>query len=589
MANGRINLDQIHNELKGRLAEYASIFFPDAKKQSKGFRMGDISGAKGDSLWFHDEGFIDHASGEKGSLIKLLSLHIGENIPKAARLIAEKLGLTIEVDDRQPEVKARNVTIEGLSEKHAAYIHKRGLDTEIAEGAGVGSASDGSIAFVHYDENGRPVGLKLLRPENKNWFAQPGSANVLWPLKYIVDNFPDSDTIYIVEGHWDALASIQAGFPALSIPNGANSLVWLETCFNFVHSFPKIVLCYDNDEAGSMGLVNATNRLSRGVEIIDLPENCKDLNDVLIKHGQKILGEVLANTKPYTPKNVVSAFSMIERAMEPEQYSFVHNTPLGINFPFQYRPHESTVLTARTGHGKSNWLRQTILGIAMEEDERCFIASFEDQPQIITRNLIQHMGPHTPKEEMERVLKNIALYDTRQLSHRDRKTNKVSVSEIIDLIAYHYKRYGYSHFVVDNIMTLQIDRQDLSAQSDASEAFRQLIISLPIHLHLVAHPRKPSENNSTKLVPPDPSEIRGASEIADAAFNIMGLVRNIPKEREIERMKFNGNGPDVIRNYDQSNPDAILWVTKQRATGMLPSAMLWFDHATRTYRNRYLK
>lgn len=545
--------------------------------------MGDVSGEKGESLWFHEDGFIDHASGEKGSLLKLLSLNTGEAIPKTAELIAKKLNITIEKDEVYPEIPKKIIIAGELSEKHAEWLKARGIDPEIASGAGVGSASNGDMSLLHLDEEGRTVGVKFYKVESRQWHAIPGSANVLWPLRYVIDNFPDAETIYVTEGHWDALSAIQMGFPAVSVPNGANSLQWMETCFNFIHSFPNIVLCYDNDEAGATGLVNATNRLSRGVQIVDLPKGCKDINDVLIKHGPKELLKTLSETKPYTPQNVIQSISLLEKAREPEQFLFMHNTPFGRNFPFQYRDHESTIYTAYTGHGKSNLLRQTILGFAMEEDERCFVASFEDTPIQITRNLLQHMGPNMPEAEVERIMRNIALYDTTQITER-KKRKKIHPDELIELFVYQYMRYGYSHFVVDNLMTLQVDRQDNTAQSDAAESFRQFVISYPVHLHLVAHPRKLPQAASKTLTPPDPSEIRGASEIADASFNIISLIRNIPKEREMDRMKFNGNGKDVIINYYRQHPDAILHVNKQRTTGVLPSSHLWFDPSTRTYK-----
>lgn len=581
----RINLDKLHDILKGRVDEFATIILPNAKKQTKGYRAGDIDGNTGQSLWFHEDGFVDHATGEKGSLIKLASLVTKQTIPAAARHLAEKMGIAIERDETYPECQAKNLTLEELSEKHAEYLTKRGLNPEIAKAAGVKTASDGTLAIPLFDAESRLVGIKYYRTEQKAWHAQLGSANVLWPVPYILEHFPDSDTIYVTEGQWDALAAIQAGFPAVSIPNGSGNLQWIENCFNFIHSFPNIVLCYDNDDAGALGLTNATNRLSKGVEIIDYPDGCKDLNDILQKYGEGALKAALEGKKSFTPANVVSAFSLLTRAREPEQYLFSHNTPFGPNFPFQYRDHESTVYTAYTGHGKSNYIRQVISGIALLYDERCFIASFEDMPVTITRELIRQLGHQTPEAEVERVLRNINLYDTAQITS-NKKTPKVKPTALIELFEYQYKRYGYSHFVVDNLMTLAVNRQDNADQSEAAELFRQFVISYPVHLHLIAHPRKPQPNNN-KLMPPDPSEIRGASEIADAAFNIVGIVRNIPKEREMAKLKMIGNGQDVIAAYDQAHPDSIIHINKQRATGLLPVAYLWFDPVTKTFRNKY--
>jgi len=575
----RINLDLLHDALKSRLDQYAALLFPEAKKETKGYRIGDTTGKKGESLWFGSEGFLDHSSGEKGSLIRLASLHEGTTIPAAARSLATRLGIVIENDIALEECKPVNRVLGALSDEHKAKLQARGLDANLGVALGLQSASDGSIAFTLKDIENTIVGIKY--HNEKGWHAQPGSAQILWPIDYVTKNFPDADTIYITEGHWDAMAGLQAGFPTVSIPNGASNINWITSCFNFTHSFANIILCYDNDSAGITGLQHAVERLSKGVLIVDYPEGCKDLNDVLMKHGIEGVKTVMKDYKNFEPANVVSAVKLMEQAREVEQYAFEHETPFGKDLPFRYRPHESTVYTAYTGHGKSELLRQIILNISTRYDEHSFIASFEDTPIQQTRGMMRNMGPEIPEAERHRILKNISFYDTSQITKRE-KSSKVSPKELIDLFTYQYQRYGYSHFVVDNLMTLAIDRQDNSAQSEASELFRQFVLSYPVHLHLVAHPRKPPPKNE-KLIPPDISEIRGASEIGDTAFNIIGLVRNIGKERELDKMKMNNVPKERLDQFHTTNPDAIIHVNKQRATGVLPTVYLWFNQATKTF------
>lgn len=921
----RINLDLLHEALKTRLPEYISVVLPNAKKQSKGYRVGDIQGNKGDSLWIGDEGFKDHATGEHGSLIRLASTVWNTTIPEAARQLCTKLAINAESDITQNEVPAVRKIIE-LTDEHKSVIEARNLDVELAIKLGLKSTQDGAIAFPLTDMDGRQVGIKYR--SGTQWSAERGSANVLWPLNYVQEAFADSDIIYITEGHWDAIAGLQAGFPCVSIPNGCTNTQWMDTCFNFIHSFSTIVLCYDNDTAGISGLKLATGRLSKGVKIINYPEATKDANDILTKYGINTLKEVLADPRNFEPENVINSVRLLEEAEEADVFEFEHDSIFGHDFPFKYRPHEYTVYTAYTGHGKalaldtliqtptglrriadiqvgdkvihpsgnsvkviatsevftdhdcfelefdcgerviadaghlwltdthqsrasaqrskkrgplkkqgsrqehkrviakvrttaelyatqygydgrtehsvslaqpyegftephlmppytmgawlgdgtsscggmtchpddaaiiqrieregyvtrkrastygwgilglrvvlrkqglldnkhipeavfrasseyrlsvlqglmdtdgtvnngqcefcsvkkpladgvlrltcslgikarmyqgmatlngreigikyrvmfttevpvfslkrkldkmlptnsrtqshfiisirtapkvpvkcikveaedglfvitkscitthnSNIIRQSILGFATEDDSGSFIASFEDTPKGITRELVRHMGKGMPRDEVKRILKLIDLYDTTQLTKR-KKAAKVSPTELLALFEMQYKRYGTRHFVVDNMMTLAIDRSDLSAQSDAADQFRQFVISFPVHLHLVAHPRKqPAQLKS--LEPPDPHDIRGASEIADLSWNILGHVRNIKKEREIDQMKMRNESVEAINLYRANQPDAVVHINKQRTTGQLPTSWLWFDQATKTYR-----
>lgn len=575
----RVNLDKLHDELKTRLPEFISVVLPNAKKQAKGYRIGDVQGNKGESLWIGDEGFKDHATGGHGSLIRLASEVWNTTIPEAARQLSAKLAINAEEDVVHTEVPAHRKLVP-LTDDHKAIIQGRNLDPELAVQLGLQSTTDGAIAFPLIDSEGRQVGIKYR--SGSQWSAERGSANVLWPLQHVQEAFPDSDTIFITEGHWDAIAAIQAGFPAVSIPNGASNTQWIDTCFNFIHSFSTVVLCYDNDTPGIIGLKLATGRLSKGVKIITYPEDCKDTNDILTKHGIDRLKEVLADARNFEPENVISSYRLWAEAKEADVFEFEHESIFGQDFAFKYRPHEYTVITAYTGHGKSNIIRQSILNFAILDDTRSFIASFEDTPKGITRELIRHMGKEMPEEEVKRILRNIDLYDTTQLTKRKKKA-KVSPTELLDLFEIQYKRYGTRHFVVDNMMTLAIDRSDLSAQSEAADLFRQFVISFPVHLHLVAHPRKqPAQLKS--LEPPDPHDIRGASEIADLSWNIIGHVRNIKKEREIAAMRMRREPEDAIKLYWTNHPDAVVHINKQRTTGQLPTAWLWFDPVTKTYR-----
>lgn len=73
------------------------------------------------------------------------------------------------------------------------------------------------------------------------------------------------------------------GLPALSVPQGANSLP--DTIINYLDQFEKIILWMDNDEAGKMNLDKFTQKLgvSRTHIVINDMKDFKDANDFLQK------------------------------------------------------------------------------------------------------------------------------------------------------------------------------------------------------------------------------------------------------------------------------------------------------------------
>lgn len=86
----------------------------------------------------------------------------------------------------------------------------------------------------------------------------------------------------ITEGEYDAMSVYQeTGIPALSLPQGANSLP--DNVLPYLDNFEKIYLWMDNDEAGLMNVPKIASKL--GVKRCFIVENSnlkmKDANDVL--------------------------------------------------------------------------------------------------------------------------------------------------------------------------------------------------------------------------------------------------------------------------------------------------------------------
>jgi hypothetical protein len=274
------------------------------------------------------------------------------------------------------------------------------------------TASNGDLAFLHSTYDGTLAFVKFYHFPKKSWYSDKGETqHVPWLMDFVRDNFPVADVLYITEGHWDAIAAIQAGFPAISIPNGASNMHWVENCFDFLHSFNRIVLCYDNDKAGREALQIASTKVNRPIMVVDLPDGCKDLNDVLKAQGVQGVITALAAPKPYSPPEVVRASDLIERASQTDQAPFEFDTPWGSDFAFKFRASESTVFTAYTGHGKSNMLRQMMTYLSVKHDARIGIASFEDTPVRVTSQMLESLKGMEP-DQIKKALDNIQFFDT---------------------------------------------------------------------------------------------------------------------------------------------------------------------------------
>ena len=145
------------------------------------------------------------------------------------------------------------------------YLHNRGISKEIIEYAGIKEDKYGNVAFEHRDLDGKllctkyHVSHKLKDGEKKFWW-QKDSSHV--PILYNVMKLDYTKPLLIVEGHWDCLACIEAGYTNVcSIPDGANNPQWIEFNYDFLENFDSIILWFDNDEAGKSGIQKTLSRI----------------------------------------------------------------------------------------------------------------------------------------------------------------------------------------------------------------------------------------------------------------------------------------------------------------------------------------
>jgi twinkle protein len=113
---------------------------------------------------------------------------------------------------------------------------------------------------------------------------------------------------------------------------------------------------------------------------------------------------------------------------------------------------------------------------------------------------------------------------------------KADPDEVVATMLQAHKQLGIEEFVIDNVMTMDVDRGDNTAQAEAIDAIRVFASNYPVHVHVVAHPRKSGEGVSS---PPAIAEIQGASEWGNMPDNIITVWRDVSKHERIAEMTAN--------------------------------------------------
>jgi twinkle protein len=223
---------------------------------------------------------------------------------------------------------------------------------------------------------------------------------------------------------------------------------------------------------------------------------------------------------------------------------------------FEFRQHELTIWTGYKGHGKSLMISQALMA-AIHRGKRVFIVSPEFRPEsVLERMLYQHSATTSPgvghiEEFMAFLLDRMWLYDAQASLKPD---------DVIALCRYGADKLQADHILIDSLMKCGMGPDDYSGQKQFVDRIQSVAHAKPTHIHLVAHARKTSDDSK----PPRLHDIKGASEIADMAENVLVVWRNKEKEKN----------PD--QKHDE--PDASLSVEAQRnADGWIGTVHLNHD------------
>lgn len=193
---------------------------------------------------------------------------------------------------REPEETITDAMVAGWSSSLQANTDAaldwmagyRGLQPETLSRYQIGWDHDRSVYTIPvHDADGQLVVLRRYNPRPKGdrrkmWGVRGMNHPALFPIDQI-----SSDPIIICGGEWDALATIQAGFPAIT--RTAAERVWNNE-WSKLFKGKKVYLCHDADSTGRQANRRVARALDKicDVHVINLPykiekKHGKDLSD----------------------------------------------------------------------------------------------------------------------------------------------------------------------------------------------------------------------------------------------------------------------------------------------------------------------
>lgn len=228
---------------------------------------------------------------------------------------------------------------------------------------------------------------------------------------------------------------------------------------------------------------------------------------------------------------------------------------------FEFRPSELTVWSGYKGHGKSLVISQALEHL-IQNRQKVFIISPEfPAHRVLHRMMIQGVGIHntTPTvaiQWLDAVDDSLWIYD---------QQSSLKPRDIPALCRYAVETHGVDHILIDSLMKCGLGTDDYSGQKNLVDQIQQVAHRSKVHVHLVAHGKKAGDEKMGGL-----HDVKGASEIADMAENVIIVWRNKAKE-------MGGSTIDA--------PDCVVKIEAQRnGDGWIGQIPLFFQKSSFTFR-----
>lgn len=571
-----MNAAELSTAMAARAAEIAQYLLPAGKKVSGEWKAGNVQGDAGQSLSVRLTGakagvWRDFAAGDGGDLLDLWTRCRAVSLADAMREAKQYLGIRDSAPPRERRSYRRPQRPSCRPPKAGAHawLTSRGLTAETIEAFKVGEAErDGkTYAVFPYLRDGELINAKHRNVSDKRDMRQEKDAEPCLFGWHLID--PRQRTVAITEGELDAMTLHQVGIPALSVNAGAGNHQWIESDWDRLERFSEIALCFDDDEPGRKGAAEVAKRL--GIERCKVVTfGAKDANERLQQGAERVdFEEAIHTAKPLDPEELVAASAFIGsvKALFYPAPTDDHPPLLKVGDTacdwFAFRPSEFTVITGINGHGKSLLHGYLMLGL-MSQGERVCVFSGEMKPQELLKRLVkQATGANRPTAGY---IDAVGAWLVDRMWILD-LLGSAPIDRLLEVFRYGAKRYGITQFVIDSLMMTDVPEDGAGAFSAQKEAVQKIAAFAKrhgVHVHLIAHPRKASDESKA----PGKLDVSGSSRITDAADNVFS-VWSARKEDADE---------------DDGKPDALLELHKQR-NGDVQHRKLWlyFNPACQQY------
>lgn len=403
-------------------------------------------------------------------------------------------------------------------------------------------------------------GAKRIRYLKEKAFSTDGAINEGGIFGWDRFNAGSAQAVTITEGYEDAMAVYQmmgSKYPSVSVRSSSTAKKDCQTAHEWLNSFEKIYLCFDNDTAGQKAKAEVASLFDFN-KVYDVPlTKFKDANEYLEKGDTKSFVSSWYNAKRFLPQGVLTSFKEFDDALD-EQEAVAMAT-----FPFEtlqlmtygVRP-ELYLFTAQEGRGKTEVFRAIENHLLETTEDKIGIIHLEEKKSRTIKGIAGYklgVPAHLPdsgvsNEDIKKAYREVIKTDERV--HIYSRFGSDDPDVILDTIRFLVAVCGCKFVFLDHITLVVsgLEGDDERRKLDyISTRLAMMVEELNFALFLISHVN-------------DDGKTRGSRNIAKVAHTHVHL------DRDVEN-------PDItVRNTTS------LMLRKNRFAGLTgPAGSLLFD------------
>lgn len=404
----------------------------------------------------------------------------------------------------------------------------------------------------------REKNFAIIGKPGKTFFGRPAAA-------------AGGKLLVITEGAIDAMsyAEVRKNWPVVSIPNGADSAKGtIAANLEYLESFDKVVLCFDNDKAGQEAVESCMGLLSPGkLWVGKLSDQYKDFNEALDDGNVQAILSAVFGAEEVRPDGLVKIEDLIDDAMTATEMGLPWFLPELTHVTYGRRYGEVYGLGAGTGVGKTDFFTEQAAYDVTELGLRVGILFLEQQPKESVLRLAGKIGNrrfHVPnsgwtRSEFEKAVEplkgKVVLYNSFGETEWQSVKTRIRHMAIAE---------GIKVFYVDHLTAMADTGDEKGSLEQIMKEMAGLANELRLIIHFISHlatpDGKPHEEGGRVMI----RHFKGSRAIGFWSFFMFGMERDQQAEDEDERKqttfrvlkdRYTGQatGHTILLGYDEKH------------------------------------